>query len=99
MPPSNPKIYPLSLHDALPICIDNNAAKVRLLQRGKIPIYEPGLEELVRRNRQEGRLTFSTALPKAVRESTIIFRSEEHTSELQSRLHLVCRLLLAKKKT
>jgi UDPglucose 6-dehydrogenase len=55
------------------ICIDNNAAKVRLLQRGKVPIYEPGLEELVRRNRQEGRLTFSTALPKAVRESTIIF--------------------------
>jgi UDPglucose 6-dehydrogenase len=55
------------------ICIDNNAAKVRLLQRGKIPIYEPGLEELVRRNRQEGRLTFSTALPKAVRDSTIIF--------------------------
>ena len=55
------------------ICIDNNAAKVRLLQRGKVPIYEPGLEELVRRNRQEGRLTFSTALSKAVRESTIIF--------------------------
>jgi UDPglucose 6-dehydrogenase len=55
------------------ICIDNNAAKVRLLQRGKIPIYEPGLEELVRRNRQEGRLTFSTALPRAVRDSTIIF--------------------------
>jgi UDPglucose 6-dehydrogenase len=55
------------------ICIDNNAAKVRLLQRGRIPIYEPGLEELVRRNRQEGRLTFSTALPKAVRESSIIF--------------------------
>jgi UDPglucose 6-dehydrogenase len=55
------------------ICIDNNAAKVRLLQRGKIPIYEPGLEELVRRNRHEGRLTFSTALPRAVRESTIIF--------------------------
>ena len=55
------------------ICVDNNDAKVRMLQRGKVPIYEPGLEELVRRNRQEGRLTFSTALPKAVRESTIIF--------------------------
>ena len=55
------------------ICVDNNDAKVRLLQRGKVPIYEPGLEELVRRNRQEGRLTFSTALPKAVRESSIIF--------------------------
>jgi UDPglucose 6-dehydrogenase len=55
------------------VCIDNVDAKVRMLQRGKVPIYEPGLEELVTRNRQEGRLTFSTALPKAVRESTIIF--------------------------
>jgi UDPglucose 6-dehydrogenase len=55
------------------ICVDNNDAKVRMLQRGKIPIYEPGLEEIVRRNRQEGRLTFSTALPRAVRDSQIIF--------------------------
>ena len=55
------------------ICIDNNAGKVRLLQKGGVPIYEPGLEELVRRNRHEGRLTFSTALPKAVRESAVIF--------------------------
>jgi UDPglucose 6-dehydrogenase len=55
------------------VCVDNNPTKVRLLRRGKIPIYEPGLEELVRRNRQEGRLTFSTALPRAVRESSIIF--------------------------
>ena len=55
------------------ICVDNVAAKIRMLQRGKIPIYEPGLEELVRRNRQEGRLTFSTALPRAVRDATIVF--------------------------
>jgi UDPglucose 6-dehydrogenase len=55
------------------ICIDKIDAKIRMLQRGKIPIYEPGLEELVRRNRQEGRLTFSTALPRAVRDSSIIF--------------------------
>jgi UDPglucose 6-dehydrogenase len=45
------------------VCVDKDAAKVRLLQRGKMPIYEPGLEELVRRNRQESRLTFTTALP------------------------------------
>ena len=55
------------------ICVDNNDAKVRALQRGKVPIYEPGLEELVKRNRQEGRLTFTTALPRAVRESAVIF--------------------------
>jgi UDPglucose 6-dehydrogenase len=43
------------------------------LKRGKMPIYEPGLEELVRRNRQEGRLSFTTMLPKAVRDATIVF--------------------------
>ena len=46
------------------ICVDKDPAKVRLLQRGKIPIYEPGLEELVRRNRAEKRLTFTTALDR-----------------------------------
>jgi UDPglucose 6-dehydrogenase len=55
------------------VCVDNNQAKVRLLRRGKIPIYEPGLEELVRRNRAEQRLTFTTTLAKAVRDSAVIF--------------------------
>ena len=55
------------------VCVDNNQAKVRLLRRGKIPIYEPGLAELVRRNRAEGRLTFTTTLAKAVRDSAVIF--------------------------
>ena len=55
------------------VCVDNVDAKVRMLRRGKMPIYEPGLEELVRRNRTEGRLTFTTNLPKAVRESAIVF--------------------------
>src|ERR671910_746792 len=55
------------------VCIDKDDAKVRMLRRGKMPIYEPGLEELVRRNRQEGRLTFTTGLPKAVRDASIIF--------------------------
>jgi UDPglucose 6-dehydrogenase len=55
------------------VCVDSNEAKVRLLRRGKIPIYEPGLEELVRRNRAEGRLTFAATLPKAVRDAVVVF--------------------------
>ena len=55
------------------VCVDKDAAKVRMLQRGRIPIYEPGLEELVRRNRSEKRLTFTTNLPRGVRSSQIIF--------------------------
>src|SRR4029450_1891803 len=55
------------------ICVDKDPAKVRLLQRGKVPIYEPGLEELGRRNRTEKRLTFTTALDRAVRQSQILF--------------------------
>ena len=71
------------------ICVDKDAAKVRTLTRGKMPIYEPGLEELVRRNRQEGRLTFTTTLAKAVRDSTIIFiavgtpQGEDGAADLQ----------------
>ena len=55
------------------VCVDKDAAKVRLLQRGRVPIYEPGLEELLRRNRRERRLRFTTALPRAVRDSEVVF--------------------------
>jgi UDPglucose 6-dehydrogenase len=55
------------------ICVDKDPAKVRLLQRGKVPIYEPGLEELVRCNRSEKRLTFTIALDRAVQQSQILF--------------------------
>ncbi|MEW6320274.1 MAG: UDP-glucose/GDP-mannose dehydrogenase family protein [Acidobacteriota bacterium] len=71
------------------ICVDKDDAKVRLLKRGRIPIYEPGLEELVRRNRAEGRLTFTTNLAKAVRASQIIFiavgtpQGEDGSADLQ----------------
>jgi UDPglucose 6-dehydrogenase len=55
------------------ICVDNVDAKVRMLRRGQVPIYEPGLQELVKRNKSEGRLTFTTDLPKAVRASQVVF--------------------------
>ena len=55
------------------VCVDKDSAKIRTLQRGRIPIYEPGLEEMVRRNRTERRLTFTTNLTRGVRGSQIIF--------------------------
>jgi UDPglucose 6-dehydrogenase len=55
------------------ICVDNDAAKVRALGKGRVPIFEPGLTELVQKNREEGRLTFTTQLPNAVKASPIVF--------------------------
>jgi UDPglucose 6-dehydrogenase len=54
-------------------CVDKDPAKIRQLHKGHIPIYEPGLEEMVRRNRAEKRLTFTTALAKGVRQAQIVF--------------------------
>lgn len=55
------------------ICVDNDAAKIRALEQGRIPIYEPGLEELVTRNRREERLAFTTSLTQAAAASQIVF--------------------------
>src|SRR5437667_4016099 len=55
------------------ICIDNVAEKIEALRRGVVPIYEPGLAELIRRNVSEGRLSFSTDLADAVRRSIVCF--------------------------
>lgn len=55
------------------VCIDNNEAKVESLRRGKMPIYEPDLEEMIVSNVSAGRLTFSTDLAAAVRDCEIIF--------------------------
>ena len=55
------------------ICVDNNADKVENLKQGVIPIYEPGLPELVERNTREERLSFTTDLAEAVRKSLVIF--------------------------
>jgi UDPglucose 6-dehydrogenase len=55
------------------ICVDVNEQKVNDLRNGKVPIFEPGLEDLVKSNTKAGRLTFTTSLKDAVRASEIIF--------------------------
>lgn len=55
------------------ICIDNNKEKLRLLENGIIPIYEPGLDELVKYNVSENRLVFSDDLDSAVKQSDVCF--------------------------
>lgn len=55
------------------ICIDNNQEKLEQLRNGVIPIYEPGLEELVKSNVQEKRLSFSDDLDSAVKQSQVCF--------------------------
>jgi UDPglucose 6-dehydrogenase len=54
-------------------CVDNDAGKIEGLKKGVIPIYEPGLPELVERNAREERLTFTTDLDAAVKKSFVIF--------------------------
>lgn len=55
------------------ICVDNDKKKIGILNRGEIPIFEPGLEELVMRNRSNGRLKFSTEISEAVKNGLVLF--------------------------
>ena len=54
-------------------CVDINAEKVMQMQAGKIPIYEPGLDDLFQRNTQEGRLHFTTSLQEGIEGAKVIF--------------------------
>jgi len=54
-------------------CVDKDAAKIKRLEAGEIPIFEPGLEEIVRRNTQNKRLSFTTDTAKAVQNALVIF--------------------------
>src|SRR5229473_1021692 len=71
------------------ICVDKDESKIATLEAGQMPIYEPGLEELVRRNRHEERLSFTTDLPSAIRASEIVFvavgtpQGEDGSADLQ----------------
>ncbi len=55
------------------ICMDADPKKIETLKAGRIPIYEPGLEDFIKRNSQENRLSFTTDLAAAVQDSVIIF--------------------------
>ena len=55
------------------VCVDNDQRKVDMLQRGEIPIYEPGLEDLVHRNVSAKRLRFTNSIEDGVDHSQVIF--------------------------
>lgn len=54
-------------------CVDNDVAKIEKLEQGEMPIYEPGLDDVVERNVKAGRLKFSTDLESSVRDSLVVF--------------------------
>ncbi|MBV8511430.1 MAG: UDP-glucose/GDP-mannose dehydrogenase family protein, partial [Xanthobacteraceae bacterium] len=54
-------------------CVDRDTAKIEALSRNEIPIYEPGLDQMVATNAREGRLTFTTDLKKPVVEADAVF--------------------------
>lgn len=71
------------------ICVDNDLSKLAKLEQGIIPIYEPGLEELIKANVGEGRLAFTSNLAEAVQKSLVCFiavgtpQSEDGSADLQ----------------
>ncbi len=71
------------------ICVDNDLEKLKKLENGIVPIFEPGLEELIKANCAEGRLKFSSDLDKAVKDSLVCFiavgtpQSEDGSADLQ----------------
>jgi UDPglucose 6-dehydrogenase len=55
------------------VCVDKDAKKIAALRNGEIPIFEPGLDELVARNARERRLSFATELAPAIKEAEVVF--------------------------
>lgn len=55
------------------VCVDKDEAKIAQLQQGLIPIYEPGLEELVKKNVEAARLSFTTSLGQAIQDALVVF--------------------------
>jgi len=71
------------------ICVDKDRSKIDTLEQGRMPIYEPGLEEMVRRNHKIGRLVYSTELGASVKASDVVFiavgtpQGEDGSADLQ----------------
>ena len=55
------------------VCVDVDSHKIENLKKGIVPIYEPGLDEMITRNVQKGRLSFTTDIASAVKESEVVF--------------------------
>ena len=78
------------------ICVDNDAEKIKLLNEGQVPIYEPGLDEMIKRNVSEGRLSFTTDLARGVKESLFVFiavgtpSSDDGSADLSSVWSVSC---------
>lgn len=83
------------------ICVDNNQEKINLLEKGVIPIYEPGLEELINHNVAESRLKFSVNLVEAVQSSQVCFiavgtpESEDGSADLRAVLAVAKEIALS----
>ena len=77
------------------ICVDNDTNKLALIEQGIIPIYEPGLEELIKANVNENRLKFTSDLKSAVEKSLVCFiavgtpQSEDGSADLQYVMNVV----------
>src|SRR3546814_16924577 len=69
-------------HDV--ICVDKDVAKIKALKAGRMPIYEPGLDQLVAANVAAGRLSFTTDLAGAVAEAEAIFIADRKSTRLNS---------------
>ena len=55
------------------VCIDNDVRKIEMLEKGEVPIYEPGLEEMIRKNREAGRLKFSSSIKDGINSADAVF--------------------------
>lgn len=80
------------------ICVDSDNSKIDMLSRGEVPIYEPGLKEIIARNSTEGRLRFTTDLKQAVDRSLLCFicvgtpQDKDGTADLSAVLDVARRL-------